>query len=82
MAFRKPKSFFNTTIQKYNIYAIIILEVSDSMVAAPELNQFMLEFDLGRLCMNWTLFFSAATFVVTAISTIYVILSFYKKDKE
>ena len=22
----------------------------DSMAAAPELNQFMLEFDLGRLC--------------------------------
>ena len=52
MAFRKPKSFFNTTIQKYNIYAIIILEVPDSMVAAPELNQFMLEFDLGRLAYD------------------------------
>ena len=26
------------------------LEVPDSMAAAPELNQFMLEFDLGRLC--------------------------------
>ena len=26
------------------------LEVPDSMAASPELNQFMLEFDLGRLC--------------------------------
>ena len=32
--------------------------------------------------MNWMLFFTAATFVVTTISTIYVVLSFYKKDKE
>ena len=40
----------NTTIQKYNIYAILILEVPDSMAASPELTQFMLEFDLGRLC--------------------------------
>ena len=26
------------------------MEVPDSMAASPELNQFMLEFDLGRLC--------------------------------
>ena len=58
------------------------LEVPDSMAAAPQLNQFMLEFDYGRLYMNWMLFFTAATFVVTTISTIYVVLSFYKKDKE
>ena len=32
------------------MYAILILEAPDSMAAAPELNQFMLEFDLGRLC--------------------------------
>ena len=31
-------------------YTILLLEVPDSMAAAPELNQFMLEFDLGRLC--------------------------------
>ena len=60
----------------------MILEVPDSMAVSPELNQFMLEFEKGRLCMNWMLFFTAATFVVTTISTIYVILSFYKKDKE
>ena len=60
----------------------MILEVPDSMVESPELNQFMLEFEKGRLYMNWMLFFTAATFVVTTISTIYVILSFYKKDKE
>ena len=33
-----------------NIYTILLLEVPDSMAAAPELNQFKLEFDLGRLC--------------------------------
>ena len=58
------------------------MEVPDSMAAAPELNQFMLEFDYGRLYMNWMLFFTVATFFVTTISTIYVVLSFYKKDKE
>ena len=40
------------------------------------------EFDLGRLYMNWMLFFTVATFFVTTISTIYVVLSLYKKDKE
>ena len=40
------------------------------------------EFDYGRLYMNWMLFFTVATFFVTTISTIYVVLSFYKKDKE
>ncbi|MDY4830917.1 MAG: hypothetical protein SO161_00125, partial [Treponema sp.] len=33
-----------------NIYTILISEVPNSMAASPELNQFMLEFDLGRLC--------------------------------
>ena len=68
--------------KKYNIYAILTLEVPDSMVAAPELNKFMLEFDSGSLCINWMLFFTVATFFVTTISTVYVVFSFYKKDKE
>ena len=49
---------------------------------APRLYRLSPEFEKGRLCMNWMLFFTAATFVVTTISTIYVVLSFYKKDKE
>ena len=40
----------NTTIQKYNICAILTLEVPDSMVAAPELNWFCQNLILGRLC--------------------------------
>ena len=32
--------------------------------------------------MNWILFFAAASFIVSVINTIYVVLSFYKKDKE
>lgn len=49
---------------------------------SPKLYRFLPEFDFGRLCMNWILFFTVASFVVTAINTIYVVLSFYKKDKE
>ena len=41
---------FTYTYINIKIYAILILEVPDSMAASPELNQFMLEFDLGRLC--------------------------------
>ena len=36
--------------KKYNIYAILTLEVPDSMVAAPELNWFCQNLILGRLC--------------------------------
>ena len=69
----------NTTIQKYNIYVILILEVPDSMAASPELNQFMLEFDLGRLCGK-TLFeilslaIDLAILILTALS--------YLKDRK
>ena len=41
---------FTYTYTKQKLYTILILEVPDFMAAAPELNQFMLEFDLGRLC--------------------------------
>ena len=58
------------------------MAVPDSMAAAPELNWFCQNLILGRLYMNWLLFFTVATFFVTTISTIYVVLSFYKKDKE
>ena len=47
---KKNKHFWIKTYTNLNIYAILISEVPDSMAAAPELNQFMLEFDLGRLC--------------------------------
>ena len=47
---KKIKHFWIKTYTNLNIYAILISEVPDSMAAAPELNQFMLEFDLGRLC--------------------------------
>ena len=49
------------------------LEVPDSMAAAPELNQFMLEFDLGRLC-GMTLYeilslaINLAILILTALS--------------
>ncbi len=42
-------TFLHTPIQNKS-YILLILEVPDFMAAAPELNQFMLEFDLGRLC--------------------------------
>ena len=41
---------FTYTYTNIDIYTILILEVPDSMAASPQLNQFMLEFDLGRLC--------------------------------
>ena len=47
---KKIKHFWIKTYTNLNIYAILISEVPDSMAASPELNQFMLEFDLGRLC--------------------------------
>ena len=47
---KKTKTLLNNNLYKKNIYAILVLEVPDSMAAAPELNQFMPEFDLGRLC--------------------------------
>ena len=49
------------------------LEVPDSMATSPELNQFMLEFDLGRLC-RMTLYeiislaINFAIFILAALS--------------
>ena len=48
----------------------------------PKLNQLRWNLNFGRLYMNWILFFAAASFIVSVINTIYVMLSFYKKDKE
>ena len=51
----------------------MILEVPDSMAASPELYQFMLEFDLGRLC-GMTIYeiislaIDLAVFILTALS--------------
>ena len=43
-------TLLHTSIQNKRYILYCFLEVPDSMVASPELNQFMLEFDLGRLC--------------------------------
>ena len=41
---------FTYTYINIKIYAILILEVPDSMAAAPELNWFCQNLILGRLC--------------------------------
>ena len=61
------------TYTKQKIYTILILEVPDSMAASPELNQFMLELDLGRLCgmtlyENISLAIDLAILILTALS--------------
>ena len=76
---KKIKHFWIKTYTNLNIYAILILEVPDSMAASPELNQFMLEFDLGRLC-GMTLYeilslaIDLAILILTALS--------YLKDRK
>ena len=70
---------FTYTYTNIDIYAILILEVPDSMAAAPQLDQFMLEFDLGRLC-GMTLYeilslaIDLAILILTALS--------YLKDRK
>ena len=76
---KKIKHFWIKTYTNLNIYAILISEVPDSMAASPELNQFMLEFDLGRLC-GMTLYeilslaIDLAILILTALS--------YLKDRK
>ena len=55
------------------------MEVPDSMAAAPELNQFMLEFDLGRLC-GMTLYEIISLAIDLAI-LILAVLSYLKDRK-
>ena len=70
---------FTYTYINIKIYAILILDVPDSMAAAPQLNQFMLEFDLGRFC-GMTLYeilslaIDLAILILTALS--------YLKDRK
>ena len=65
--------------KKYNIYAILTLEVPDSMVATPELNWFCQNLILGRLC-GMTLYeilslaINLAILILTALS--------YLKDRK
>ena len=76
---KKIKHFWIKTYTNLNVYAILISEVPDSMAASPELNQFMLEFDLGRLC-GMTLYeilslaIDLAILILTALS--------YLKDRK
>ena len=76
---KKRKCFWIITYTKLNIYTILILEVPDSMAAAPELNQFMLEFDLGRLC-GMTLYEIISLAIDLAI-LILAVLSYLKDRK-
>ena len=55
------------------------MEVPDSMAAAPELNQFMLEFDLGWLC-GMTLYEIISLAIDLAI-LILAVLSYLKDRK-
>ena len=72
-------TFLHTPIQNKIYILYCLLEVPDSMAAAPQLNQFMLEFDLGRLC-GMTLYeiislaIDLAILILTALS--------YLKDRK
>ena len=69
----------NTTIQKQDIYAILISEVPDSMAAAPKLNWVCQNLILGRLCGMtlyeiFSLAINLAILILTALS--------YLKDRK
>ena len=56
--------------------------VPDSKAASPELNQFMLEFEKGRLCgMTCECVIALVTCVATIITTVIAVLSYLHARK-
>ena len=77
---------FEKTSFLYTPYSFIVilysLEMPEQAVSSRNSIGFTLKFEIWEAGMNWILFFAAASFFVSVINTIYVVLSFYKKNKE
>ena len=80
------REFCKKQLFLYTLYCFIailyLLEMPEQAVISRNSISLRWNLNFGRLYMNWILFFAAASFIVSVINTIYVMLSFYKKDKE
>ena len=76
------KSFFNTTIQKYNIYAILTLEVPELAVISQTLLAFAGIYFWEALRMTCECVIALVTCVATIITTVIAVLSYLKDKKE